>query len=551
MKWKQLFDHKIIERGEDIYKHNLVHHVENEDGVYKGIISGTHDYHVEMRVNEDGSISYMKCDCPYAKLNRRCKHMAALCCYVENQLDEINKHDVLDTKKDIDELTFKGLLEKLDKNEIIDYLSALCLQDAHFKEAFISLYRDTMSDAPIQKYRHELIRLIDAFEYHLDDDSFDDFMMKMNDFLLDCIESLLSMQKPLLAFRFVNECAFAFVNSDVLLQFDYDNDLFHLIYRMWKKIKHATTFQQDEMKTWFTNQLDEHTHPKLYNSILKFLIYEYRDVYALGIKLDLIAQDIQKQRFMMTLTYDQEEYDLLLEKAYKIVKKLNFSKEELESFEKFPAFISIVRNIRIILYLFDGPMMSATNLLKKNIKEDQSKRYKLLLDYELLIMIYYQIKDREYLKELLATYLIELKQFRLNFIAMFKEICSKEEWMNYRDQILSQCNKSSRFDLLCIDENYEQLLQELKIEDNIDFFNNYLDELIRYFPRDVYHFYHKKLIEMIYKSSSFYQYHQVIRYLHILSSYPHKEEVDLIVDDIYKTFHDRDDLLALLEKEGY
>ncbi|MBQ1287690.1 MAG: hypothetical protein IIY22_03950, partial [Erysipelotrichaceae bacterium] len=74
--WQNRFYSRILERGRDYYREGRVSDLKEADGTVSAKVAGF--YTVQIRIDEDGRIAHMSCDCPYAAEGRNCKHEAAV-----------------------------------------------------------------------------------------------------------------------------------------------------------------------------------------------------------------------------------------------------------------------------------------------------------------------------------------------------------------------------------------------------------------------------------------------------------------------------------------
>ncbi|MCR4632968.1 MAG: DEAD/DEAH box helicase [Erysipelotrichaceae bacterium] len=74
--WQNRFYSRILERGRNYYREGRVSSLKEEDGLISARVSGV--YSVKIRIDEDGRVMRMSCDCPYAAEGRNCKHEAAV-----------------------------------------------------------------------------------------------------------------------------------------------------------------------------------------------------------------------------------------------------------------------------------------------------------------------------------------------------------------------------------------------------------------------------------------------------------------------------------------
>lgn len=76
-KWMDLFKRVILERGYDYFERGKVKDVHWEGDTVYGKVKGTEEYNVSVEIDGE-NVGKLSCDCPYAKGQKKCKHMAAL-----------------------------------------------------------------------------------------------------------------------------------------------------------------------------------------------------------------------------------------------------------------------------------------------------------------------------------------------------------------------------------------------------------------------------------------------------------------------------------------
>ena len=75
--WRNLFRPWILERGQEYFECGRVTDLEDDGNLVRAEVSGSQDYHVEIR-RSGKRVERMSCDCPYADKEENCKHMAAV-----------------------------------------------------------------------------------------------------------------------------------------------------------------------------------------------------------------------------------------------------------------------------------------------------------------------------------------------------------------------------------------------------------------------------------------------------------------------------------------
>lgn len=87
MNWRFYFTNTIADRGYQYYRRGLVQNVEKEDEKYTAEVVGTSPYSVSVWKKANNQLG-MTCSCSYAGEGKKCKHMAALCAYLDSNLKD-------------------------------------------------------------------------------------------------------------------------------------------------------------------------------------------------------------------------------------------------------------------------------------------------------------------------------------------------------------------------------------------------------------------------------------------------------------------------------
>ena len=85
MEWKTYFYETMIKRGRQYYNSGRVKRLHYTNGQWTAIVRGSRHYSVKIRLDENGEIRRMSCDCPFAYGGENCKHMAAVLMAIEEE----------------------------------------------------------------------------------------------------------------------------------------------------------------------------------------------------------------------------------------------------------------------------------------------------------------------------------------------------------------------------------------------------------------------------------------------------------------------------------
>ena len=92
MIWHTGFEGTILGRGKTCFKDGAVVGLHRELTAWQALVVGTKLYRVNVGM-ERGRVTSLRCNCPYAKEGKRCKHMAALFYALEARGQEVLNDD--------------------------------------------------------------------------------------------------------------------------------------------------------------------------------------------------------------------------------------------------------------------------------------------------------------------------------------------------------------------------------------------------------------------------------------------------------------------------
>lgn len=117
--FEEFLDVVILERGWDYFCDGHVEKItEKEEGIFEANVVGSDDYTVRIQLEEDGTILFTSCDCPY-DWGEFCKHVAATFYAVRDIIEDEKKQPqkIPAQKKKKKEL--KDILNELSKEQLV------------------------------------------------------------------------------------------------------------------------------------------------------------------------------------------------------------------------------------------------------------------------------------------------------------------------------------------------------------------------------------------------------------------------------------------------
>lgn len=121
--WERLFKPHILDRGYEYFLEERVVDIHVQDDLIQAAVAGTDDYEVVIEgIKYDFPRFY--CDCPYADVDKYCKHMAAVLYEYEDGKNEDQWQDIQVASKKIEQLV-SNAEEQVVRDFLIDLLKKI------------------------------------------------------------------------------------------------------------------------------------------------------------------------------------------------------------------------------------------------------------------------------------------------------------------------------------------------------------------------------------------------------------------------------------------
>jgi len=157
--FEQYIDETILKRGLSYFKNEHVHEPEEiSPGEFEAIVEGTEDYSVQLTL-KNGIITEYVCDCPY-DMGPVCKHVVAAIFHLQQDEFDLNKKTkTVKTGKTTKTAKHKTvseqvneLLEKTTHEELKQFVREKVVQNAPFRDLFLSSFAQHNSDESKELY---------------------------------------------------------------------------------------------------------------------------------------------------------------------------------------------------------------------------------------------------------------------------------------------------------------------------------------------------------------------------------------------------------------
>lgn len=556
--WKELFRSHILERGLNYYEMGLVYDLKATDVGVKAIVEGTEDYHVKIEMRDE-RVFDMHCDCPYADDGNYCKHMAAVLYEIENDKPDKVMHgdsiqQIKEAKNELEEV-----IDKMPTEEVKKILLSLAWNDEALRNRIMVQY------APITP--RQIVRLkkqIDAIAYkNADRGGFinyynaSDYIDELNKFMDDCIPQLIEKGHHMDAFEIVNHVFHEIGNRDMD---DSDGGTTYVAdncYEYWRQILAACTEEEEkELFQWFTEHRENYVIDFMENYIEDFLVDEFQDEELLREKMRALDQVISQAEAEGESGSHYSSYygwvSNVLERI-QIMEKLRYSKSEILEYRNKYRKFGEIRRLEIAQFMEAKDYENAIRVLLESKSLD--KEYPgLVSDYSLKLIEIYKRTNRqaEYKQELL-DYVFEGIGSDIKYIMELKSICEEEEWIRYREQLLTEkLSYQTRLELLEKEGLYKRLLEEVQACEFVYPLDKYEKILKKHFPEDVRDTYIKYVKMGMYRASSRKVYKELAGYLKKIAKYPEgKKMAQEVADEWRWEYKRRSAMMEELSRAGF
>lgn len=153
--FESYIDEKILSRGFDYYEGGAVKDLtEKKKNEWSAVVEGSELYRVRVNLEKE-DIVYSECDCPY-DMGPVCKHQVAVYYALRNDKYEAEESSGKAREEDL-ESRIKKIINKMEKEELIQIITDRAVQDDAFSNYLIAAYEIT-DEAAGKTYYKKIIR---------------------------------------------------------------------------------------------------------------------------------------------------------------------------------------------------------------------------------------------------------------------------------------------------------------------------------------------------------------------------------------------------------
>ena len=261
--WNESFTSLILMRGKKYFEEGRVCRIQHSNTTYFACVKGTEYYEVEITV-EEGNVTEMFCNCPYAETDN-CKHMAAVLCALETENVEIEELPPATMPTIVShiplEMPWIEAIDNLPEETVRKELLKRADREAWLRERLAVLYLGKLPEGKLQNWKADLQDI--ALRYtnrrgRIALEAACEFTEELSDFLLGHLQLLFEVDAMMDAFHLV------WIVMETALEWYVDNsedDVDFLLEGCEEELRKiygmATDAQRKQMLQWH----QEHRNP--------------------------------------------------------------------------------------------------------------------------------------------------------------------------------------------------------------------------------------------------------------------------------------------------
>ncbi len=475
MKWRQLFQPHILERGRRYYCEGAVRNLKISANTLKAEVIGTHEYEVEIVLDDKEDVVDMYCCCPYAEEGWTCKHMAAVLFeWTEGKkqyesLEHIDQHEILFMKAYTQDAVKKKkeaiqhLIENADIGMVKSYLTSILFENEKLLSRFYHMVSVNSEEIDMKYY----IKKIDEIEKHylgIDEFiSYDEvrrFILELEEIYRKDVRHMIENEQYMMAFELINYIFTLVGNADMDDSDGSTAEIAEQTYELWLELLEKVNIKEkQEMFQWFTTHLNGSMMDYFEEYIEDIIMEEFTENKYLLQKLDFTEEMIKKvdKESDWSRNYYIEKWAIY---HLNLMETRNCSREEIQAYCKKYWATSAIRKYYIDLCMEEKEYDLALKALEESMSLDRGYAG-LLAEYSKKKKEIYLIQGNkaEYIKQLRELVL----QYEVGNLEVYRELkrqYTKKEWINQREFILKKFPKYAHIDQFYEEEKlYDRLLE--------------------------------------------------------------------------------------------
>lgn len=433
--FEELFEEKILERGYNYYLEDSVHEVTKNGNYYEGLVYGTEIYEVQVKINRNGNVEDMDCDCPYAEENN-CKHMAALLYYLENEGQVESKKLTRNTDN------YDKIVSRISENEIKEFVIEKLYENSDFQNEFRSYFVQYFEKTPKKVYERRISQsvhqsignkgFIEYNETYKFSNSMYDYIQEANNLIKHkeyqapfWIASLILEELPDLPID----------DSDGTTSY-VESECIEVIEKILQKCKNNDI--KVEIFNWIIESIKNDSLGDYSDGVEKILDEYFTENKFINERLKIINGKIQELKQEKDY-YSEYNLENLIKTKIALLYQLEMDEDALKTIEDNIYYVPI-RRMLIDIERKKGNIDRVEKLLKEGMEVALKRNHYGTVTYyiEELLSIYENQKQKEKYKNLVKETLLKYNRGSFKYYKKLKELYPKEQWKSKKNSIIKE-----------------------------------------------------------------------------------------------------------------
>ena len=433
--FEELFEEKILERGYNYYLEDSVHEVTKNGNYYEGLVYGTEIYEVQVKINSNGNVEDMDCDCPYAEENN-CKHMAAFLYYLENEGQVESKKITRNTDN------YDKIVSRISENEIKEFVIEKLYENSDFQNEFRSYFVQYFEKTPKRVYERRISQsvyqaigrkgFIEYNETYKFSNSMYDYIQEANNLIKNkeyqvpfWIASLILEELPDLPID----------DSDGTTSY-VESECIEVIEKILQKCKNNEI--KVEIFNWIIESIKNDSLGDYSDGVEKILDEYFTENKFINERLKIINGKIQELKQEKDY-YSEYNLENLIKTKIALLYQLEMDEDALKTIEDNIYYVPI-RRMLIDIERKKGNIDRVEKLLKEGMEVALKRNHYGTVTYyiEELLSIYENQKQKEKYKNLVKKTLLKYNRGSFKYYKKLKELYPKEQWKSKGDSIIKE-----------------------------------------------------------------------------------------------------------------
>lgn len=433
--FEEFFGEKILERGYNYYLEDSVHEVTKNGNYYEGLVYGTEIYEVQVKINRNGNIEDMDCDCPYAEENN-CKHMAALLYYIENEEQVESKKLIRNTDN------YDKIISRISENEIKEFVTEKLYENSDFQNEFRNYFVQYFEKNPKIVYERRISQsvyqaigrkgFIEYNETYKFSNSMYDYIQEANNLIKHK-----EYQAPFwIASLILEELPDLPIDDSDGITSCVESECIKVIEKILQKCDNNDI--KEEIFNWIIASIKNDYLGDYSDGVEKILDEYFTENKFINERLKIINGKIQELKRKNDY-YSEYKLEDLIKTKIALLYQLEMDGDALKTIED-NIYYNPIRRILIDIERKKGNIDRVEKLLKEGMEVALKRNHYGTVTYyiEELLSIYENQKQKGKFKNLVKETLFRYNRGSFKYYQKLKELYPKEQWKSKRDSIIKE-----------------------------------------------------------------------------------------------------------------